>query len=48
MELSQLIYFRTMAHIRHFTKAAASLHVSQSALSRSISKLETELNVTKA
>lgn len=45
MELSQLIYFRTMAHIRHFTKAAASLHVSQSALSRSISKLETELNV---
>ena len=43
MELSQLIYFRTMAHIRHFTKASAALHVSQSALSRSIGKLEAEL-----
>lgn len=43
MDLSQLEYFRALAHIRHFTKAAASISISQSALSRSITKLENEL-----
>ena len=45
MELSQLVYFRAMAHVKHFTKAAKMISVSQSALSRSIKKLESELKV---
>ena len=43
MELSQLKYFQAVANIRQFTKAAQSIHVSQSALSRSMAKLEDEL-----
>lgn len=43
MELHQLEYFRAMAHIKHFSKAAKSIAVSQPALSRSIAKLEMEL-----
>lgn len=43
MELNQLEYFRTLASIRHFTKAAQAINISQSALSRSITKLEQEL-----
>ncbi|MDY6268745.1 MAG: LysR family transcriptional regulator [Selenomonadaceae bacterium] len=43
MELSQLQYFQVMARVRHFTKAAEECAVSQSALSRSIAKLEDEL-----
>ena len=45
MELNQLQYFRTMAHVHHFTKAAKEASISQSALSRSIAKLEDELGV---
>lgn len=43
MDLNQLEYFRALASIRHFTKAAAEISISQSALSRSINKLEQEL-----
>ena len=43
MDLNQLEYFRALANIRHFTKAAAEISISQSALSRSIQKLEEEL-----
>ena len=46
VELHQLKYFRVAAKYQSLSKAAAELHVSQSALSRSIAKLETELNVT--
>lgn len=45
MEISQLKYFQAMARIKHFTKAADACAVSQSALSRSIGKLEAELGV---
>ena len=45
MEISQLKYFQAMARIKHFTKAADACAVSQSALSRSIAKLEAELGV---
>jgi DNA-binding transcriptional LysR family regulator len=40
MELTQLEYFRTVARLEHFTKAAEELHISQPALSRTISRLE--------
>ncbi len=46
VELHQLKYFRVVAKYQSVSKAAIELHVSQSALSRSIAKLETELNVT--
>ena len=46
MELTQLKYFQAMAKCRHFTQAAEEMAVSQSALSRSIQKLEQELGVT--
>ena len=45
MELNQLEYFVALAHIKNFTKAAKSLNVSQPALSRSIGRLEKDLNV---
>lgn len=44
MELSQLRYFQALANIRHFTQAAESCAISQSALSRAIAKLEDELH----
>ncbi len=45
MELNQLEYFVTLAHIKNFTKAAKSLNVSQPALSRSIIRLEKDLKI---
>ena len=45
MEILQLQYFQAVARVRHFTKAAEACAVSQSALSRSIAKLEEELGV---
>lgn len=45
MELQQLTYFRTLAHMQHVTRAAESLSLSQPALSRSIARLEEELGV---
>ncbi|MCZ8515391.1 LysR family transcriptional regulator [Paenibacillus filicis] len=45
MEWQQLEYFQTVARLEHMTQAAQALSVSQSALSRSISRLESELGV---
>lgn len=45
MELTQLKYFQAMAKCHHFTQAAEEMAISQSALSRSIQKLEQELGV---
>ncbi len=45
MELRQLGYFAAVARHRHFTRAADALHVTQSALSQGVRKLEDELGV---
>ncbi|MDF2726015.1 MAG: putative HTH-type transcriptional regulator yybE [Paenibacillus sp.] len=45
MEWQQLEYFYAVAQTQHFTRAAELLSVTQSALSRSISKLEEDLGV---
>lgn len=45
MELTQLKYFLTVAKNQHVTKSAEELHVAQPALSQSIHKLESELEV---
>lgn len=45
MELKQLRYFIEVAEREHFSEAAANLHVAQSAISRQISNLESELEV---
>jgi len=43
--LKQLKYFCAVAEHRHFSKAAASCHVSQSTLSAAIGELESQLGV---
>jgi DNA-binding transcriptional LysR family regulator len=45
LEWQQLEYFQTVARTEHMTRAAQFLSVSQSALSRSISRMEKELGV---
>lgn len=45
MELSQLRYFCEVARTEHMTQSARNLHISQPALTRSIHRLEEELNV---
>ncbi|WP_028778172.1 LysR family transcriptional regulator [Shimazuella kribbensis] len=45
MELLQLHYFRKVAKLEHMTKAAQELHIPQSALSKTISRLEEDLGV---
>jgi len=45
MNLRQLYYFKTIAELEHYTKAAEALYISQSSLSHSIHELEEELNV---
>ena len=40
MTLLQLQYFRTLAHVLHYTQAAAELHIAQPSLSYSIKELE--------
>jgi len=46
MNLQQLYYFRTIAEMEHYTKAATVLNVSQSRLSHAMNDLEDELQVT--
>jgi len=46
MTLNQINYFIAVAEHLNFTKAAASLFITQSTLSRSIAALENELGVT--
>lgn len=46
MDVRQLIYFTEVARQQSFTKAAASLHVTQPTLSKVVKLLETELNTT--
>jgi DNA-binding transcriptional LysR family regulator len=43
VELHQLRYFVAVARTRHFTRAAATVHVAQPSLSKQIQTLETEL-----
>jgi DNA-binding transcriptional LysR family regulator len=45
MDIRQLRYFEAVARHRHFTNAAAELHVAQSALSHQVRRLEQELGV---
>lgn len=45
MTLQQLQYFRTLAKVQHYTKAAEILFVSQPSLSYAISELEKELSL---
>ena len=45
MELIQIRYFITAAQFQNLSRAASVLHVTQPALSKSISKLESELGV---
>lgn len=45
MTLLQLQYFKTLAHVLHYTQAAKELHIAQPSLSYSISELEKELDV---
>lgn len=46
MNLQQLYYFRTLAEVKHFTKASIKLMVTQPSLSHSINDLEAELGVS--
>lgn len=46
MNLKQLTYFKKLAELQHYTKAATELLVSQPALSYSISSLEEELGTS--
>lgn len=45
MEIQQLEYFKTVAMMQHMTRAAEKLSISQPALSKSISNIESELGV---
>ena len=40
MNLNQLYYFRTLAELEHYTKAAEKLNISQPTLSHSIAAME--------
>lgn len=46
MNLYHLRYFVTLAHLEHYTKAAAQLNTTQPNLSYAVSALESELGVT--
>lgn len=43
MNLNQLHYFVTLAHMEHFTKAAEELDITQPSLSHAMTTLEQEL-----
>ena len=44
--LQQLYYFRKLAEVQHYTKAAKALYITQPSLSDSIASLEHELSVS--
>ena len=46
MEIKQLKYFVEVARREHISDAALELNIAQSAVSRQITQLEKELNVT--
>lgn len=46
MNLNQLRYFVTLAHLEHYTKAAEELRISQPSLSHAISTLEKEIGTS--
>ena len=46
MDIRQLSYFVEVAQQQSFTKAAQKLNISQPALSKCISNLEEELNIS--
>lgn len=45
MDIQQLRYFNTVAHLENISKAADYLHISQSALSKQIQRLEKEIGI---
>ena len=45
MNLSQLYYFRKLAEVQHYTKAAQELYITQPSLSASILSLERDLGI---
>ncbi|MFZ4453291.1 LysR family transcriptional regulator [Salibacterium aidingense] len=45
MDLLQLKYFQKVAEVKHMTKASQELHITQPALSQTISKLEKDVGV---
>lgn len=45
MDIHSLIYFKKVAELQHITRAAEELHVAQPSLSRTIARLERELEV---
>ena len=46
MNLSQLYYFKKLAELQHYAKAAKGLYITQPSLSNAISSLENELGVS--
>ncbi len=46
MNLSQLRYFKKLAQVQHYTRAAEELYITQPALSNSIKQLERELGIS--
>lgn len=45
MNLSHLYYFRTLATVQHYTRAAEKLFITQPTLSNAVSQLEKELGI---
>lgn len=45
MNLSHLYYFRTLARVQHYTRAAEELFITQPTLSNAVSQLEKELGI---
>lgn len=45
MNLSYIRYFVTLAHVRHYTKAAEQLCITQPSLSHAVTQLEKELGI---